>query len=161
MNKNEKVKTINNKVGQNKAQYNLDRQTAKISALSSGNFSKYEFLTGKDVLSQKDLLEKAAAWKRFEYSPLGSVLKKQTSVVQKQYQGLNKLLSLIKTKNQHLKCMINQICYITVNTVFKNFDNLSFRSRYSFLAQFFNDLNKFNKLKTQKQKRKNVYDTAS
>ena len=35
---------------QNTAQYNLDRQTAKISASSLGSFSKLEFLTGKDVL---------------------------------------------------------------------------------------------------------------
>ena len=40
---NGKIKTINNKIEQNKAQYDLDGQTAKISALSSGNISKYEF----------------------------------------------------------------------------------------------------------------------
>ena len=56
----EKIKVIKNKIEQNKAQYVLDRQTAKISALSSGNVSKYEFLTDKDVLPEKDLLEKAA-----------------------------------------------------------------------------------------------------
>ena len=39
----EKVKTINNKIELNKAQYNLDRETAKISALSSGNVDKYNF----------------------------------------------------------------------------------------------------------------------
>ena len=33
----EKIKTIDNKIEQNKAQYNLDKQTAKISALSPGN----------------------------------------------------------------------------------------------------------------------------
>ena len=43
---NEKIKTNNNKIEQNKAQYILDRQTAKISALSSGNVGKNEFLTG-------------------------------------------------------------------------------------------------------------------
>ena len=37
----EKVKVINNKIDQNKAQYDLDRQIAKISVLSSGNVSKY------------------------------------------------------------------------------------------------------------------------
>ena len=36
----DKIKTINKKIEQNKAQYNLDRQTAKISALSSENLSK-------------------------------------------------------------------------------------------------------------------------
>ena len=53
-----KFKAINNKIEQNKAQYNLDRQTAKISALSSGNVSKYEFLTGKDVLPEKTYWKK-------------------------------------------------------------------------------------------------------
>ena len=56
----EKIKVIKNKIEQNKAQYILDRQTAKISALSSGNVSKYEFLTDKDFLPEKVLLEKAA-----------------------------------------------------------------------------------------------------
>ena len=76
----EKIKTINNTIKQNKAQYNLDRQTAKISAFSSGNVGKYEFQTGKDVLPEKYLLEKAATIKKFEYSPLGSELKKQTEL---------------------------------------------------------------------------------
>ena len=67
----EKIKTINNKIELNKAQYNLDRQIAKISALSSGNVSKYEFMTKKDVLPENVLLEKAAAFKIYEYSPLG------------------------------------------------------------------------------------------
>ena len=71
----QKIKTINNKTKQNKAQYNLDRQTVKIFALSSGNVSKYEFLTGKGVLPEKDLLEKATTMKRFECSPLGKELK--------------------------------------------------------------------------------------
>ena len=38
---NEKIKTTNNKIVQSKAQYNLDRQTAKISVLSSAIVSKY------------------------------------------------------------------------------------------------------------------------
>ena len=70
-----KIKTMDGKIEQNKAQYHLDKQTAKISALSSGNDSKDEFLTGKGVLPEKDLLEKAATSKRFEHSPLGSKLK--------------------------------------------------------------------------------------
>ena len=87
----EKIKTIDNKTEQNKAQYNLDRQTAKLFALSLGIVSKYEFFTGKDVLSEKDLVEKAAALKRFEYSPLGKELKKQINVAEKQYQNFDKI----------------------------------------------------------------------
>ena len=63
MSVSEKIKAINNKIKQNKTQYSLDWQAAKISALSSGNVSKYEFLTGKDVLPKKFLLEKAPAIK--------------------------------------------------------------------------------------------------
>ena len=100
MNISEKIKAINNEIKQNKVQYDLGRHTAKISALSSGNVSKYEFLTGKDVLPEKDLIGKAAALNKFEYSPLGKELKAQTSVAEKQYQGLNKFLSLMKKKNQ-------------------------------------------------------------
>ena len=81
----EKIKTIDNNIERNRTQYSLDRKTAKISALSSGNVSKYEFLTGRDVLPEQDLLEKAATTKRFEYSPLGKELKAQTDIVKKQY----------------------------------------------------------------------------
>ena len=74
------------KSSKKRAQYELERKTAKISALSSENVSKYEFLTGKDVLLEKNLLEKAVTIKRFEYSLLGKELKKQTRTVGKHYQ---------------------------------------------------------------------------
>ena len=77
----EKIKTIDYKIEQKKTQYDLDRETAKISGLSSANVSKYEFLTGK---------EKAATIKTFEYSLLGKELKAQTDLAEKQYQGLDK-----------------------------------------------------------------------
>ena len=100
----EKIKAINNKIEQNKAQHHLDRQTAKISVLSSGNVSKYEFLIGKDVLPKKDLLEKAATIKRFEYLPLAKKLKKETSVaVSKSIKNSTIFLSLIKMKSKKQK----------------------------------------------------------
>ena len=52
---NEKIKTNDSKIKQNKAQFNLDKQTAKISALLSGNVGIYEFLTGTNFLSEKKL----------------------------------------------------------------------------------------------------------
>ena len=55
----EKIKAINDKIEQNKAQYDLDRQTSEISVLSSENVSKYQFLAGKDVLPEKYSLEKS------------------------------------------------------------------------------------------------------
>ena len=65
-----KTKINDKKIEQNKAQYNLDRKTAKIFALSSANINKYDFLTEKDVLPEKDLK------KRFENYPLVKELKK-------------------------------------------------------------------------------------
>ena len=93
----EKTKTIDKKIEQNQTQYNLDRQTDQISALSSGNVSKYEFLTGKDLSSEKEQLEKAAALKRFEYSPLGKAFEKQTNVLK------NKQRLLITTTKKQTK----------------------------------------------------------
>ena len=46
----EKIKAIDNKTEQNKAQYDLDRQSFNISALSLGNVGKYEFLTGNYII---------------------------------------------------------------------------------------------------------------
>ena len=66
----------------NKTQYNLER----ISALSSGNVRKYEFLTWKDILPEKDLLEKTDTIKRFEYLPLSRELKAETDNAKKLYQ---------------------------------------------------------------------------
>ena len=61
-----------------KARYSLDSLAAKASALSLGTVGKYEFLTGEEALLEKNLLEKAATIKRFEYLLLGIELKKQT-----------------------------------------------------------------------------------
>ena len=40
-----KLKTIDKKFEQNNVEYHLHKQTSNISALPSGNVSKYEFLT--------------------------------------------------------------------------------------------------------------------
>ena len=49
-------------------QYDLDRKVAKISSLSSNNFDKYEYLTGKDLGLKPSTVEQA----KFEYSSLGN-----------------------------------------------------------------------------------------
>ena len=106
----EKTKTINNQIEDNKTQCDLQRETAKISALLSGIVSTYECLTDKGILPEKDLLEKAGTMERFQYSPLGTKLKSQTDIARKQYQKVN----------QHLKNIIDQIKPTTATTVFMN-----------------------------------------
>ena len=52
----EKIKIINNKIQQNKAQNNLETKTAKMSVLPWGSIGKYGVLTGEDILLEKELL---------------------------------------------------------------------------------------------------------
>ena len=59
------MKILDDKIRSNKAQYDLDRQNAKISTLSSGELDKYEYLTGEDLEYKPDLVQKA----KFEYCP--------------------------------------------------------------------------------------------
>ena len=51
----EKIEEIDNKIEQSEAKYYLDRQTVKISALSSGHVGKWKTLTDEDFLSEKGL----------------------------------------------------------------------------------------------------------
>ena len=55
----DQIKIVNRKIMQNKAQYDLDREAAKISALSSNNLDKYEYLTGEDLGIKSSTVEKA------------------------------------------------------------------------------------------------------
>ena len=67
----DELKTLDNKIKANQAQYDLRREAAKISALSSKDLlEKYEYLTGEDLGHRPSVLEKT----KFEYSPLGAVL---------------------------------------------------------------------------------------
>ena len=68
----DQIKILNRKITQNGSQYDLDRKTGKISALSSNNLDKYEYLTGEDLRYKPSVFEKA----KFEYSPLGKILKR-------------------------------------------------------------------------------------
>ena len=69
-------------------------------ALPLGNVSKYEFLTGKDGLPEKGLLEKAATVKRLENSPLGSELEKQTDITKCQYKLFKDQINVISNNKE-------------------------------------------------------------
>ena len=66
----DQIKILNRKSKQNEAQYDLDREGAKISALSSNILDKYEYLTGEDLGLKPGTVEQD----KFEYSPLGKIL---------------------------------------------------------------------------------------
>ena len=69
---NEQVKILDDKIKSNKAQYDLDREAAKISALSSKDLEKYEYLTGEDIGYKPDVIQR----EMFEYSPFGEAFNK-------------------------------------------------------------------------------------
>ena len=69
---NYQVKILDRKIKQNEAQYDLDRKAAKISAFSSDNLVKYQYLTGEDLILKLSTVEQA----KFEYSPWGKVFNK-------------------------------------------------------------------------------------
>ena len=74
--------TIDDQIRDEKIQYNINREAAKISALASGKIDKYEYLTGEEILpsNQQQIIELA----KFTYSPLGKAFQKQTKAIEDQ-----------------------------------------------------------------------------
>ena len=74
--------TINDQIKDEKLQYDINREAAKISALSSGKLHKYEYLNGEDILpsNQQQITEQT----KFTYSPLGKAFHKQIKTIEDQ-----------------------------------------------------------------------------
>ena len=90
--------TINDQIRDEKLQYHINKEVAKISALSSGKIHKYEYLTSEDILSsnQNQIIEQA----RFTYSPLGKAFDQQIKTIEDQGQKQADALSDLKPKEQ-------------------------------------------------------------
>ena len=107
----------------------MNIKTAKISTSPSGNISKLEFLTGKDVLPKKDLLGKAAAIKIVEYFPLDTELKAQASAAEKQYLTLGEVFEPNKKEQKsHAK---STLVYSKSFTLYKYYNTEEF-TKHSF-----------------------------
>ena len=108
----DQIKILDRKIKQNEAQYDLGREAAKISAFSSNNLDKYEYLTGEDLGLKPSTVEQA----KFEYSPLGKIFNKGLSKDDKK--EILKTLENIKDKNDELLNTFN-----TTNETPKNKTN--------------------------------------
>ena len=86
---------INDQIRDEKLQYDIDREAAKTSVLSSGKIGKYEDLTGEGILpsNQQQITEQA----KFTYSPLGKAFEKQIKTIEDQGQ---KQVENLKPKEQ-------------------------------------------------------------
>ena len=165
----DQIKNLSRKVKQNESQHDLDREAAKISALSSNNLDKYELLTGEDLGLKPSTIEQT----KYEYSPLGKIFNKGLSEDDKK-EGLFKRLENIKDKNEELinrftttnkapKNKINnqsQKLIYDVNHSFaklRNIDDikkLSLDSMFNLMKEYHKKFNSLNKLKPQKENNK-------
>ena len=74
--------TIDDKIIDENLQYNIHRETAKISALSSDKIDKNEYLTGEKILPSDQIRIKKQA--KFTYSLFGKAFEKQTKTLEEQ-----------------------------------------------------------------------------
>ena len=86
----DQIKILDRKIMQKEAQYDLDRKAAKISAVSSNNLDKYEYLTGKDLGIKPSTVEQA----KFEYFPLGKFSNKDLKEEEKKEGLLRRLKNI-------------------------------------------------------------------
>ena len=89
--------TIDDKIRDEKLQYDVNREAAKILALSSDKIHKYEYLTGENILpsSNQQIIEQA----RFTYSPLGKAFEKQIETIKDQGKKRVDALNTLKSDN--------------------------------------------------------------
>ena len=71
--------TTNDQIRDEELQYGINREAAKISALSSGNLHKHEYLTGEDILSSNH--QQMIKQDKFTCSPLGKSFEKQLKTI--------------------------------------------------------------------------------
>ena len=91
--------TLEDQIRDEKLQYDINREAAKISALSSNKIDKYEYLAGEDILpsNQQQIIEQA----KFTYYPLEKAFEKQTKTIEDQ--GKKQIDTLADLKPKEIK----------------------------------------------------------
>ena len=92
--------TIEDQIKDEKLQYDINREAAEISALSSGKLDKYEHLTGEEILpsNQQQIIQQA----KFNYSPLGKAIEKQIKTIKDQGEKQVVALESLKAPDKKL-----------------------------------------------------------
>ena len=91
---------IEDQIKDEKLQYDINREAAKISTLSSGKLDKYEYLTGEEILpsNQQQIIQQT----KFNYSPLGKAIEKQIKTIKDQGEKLVVALESLKASDKKL-----------------------------------------------------------
>ena len=139
MTKFDQIKILDNKFKTNKAQYMLDRKNAEISAKSSGELDKYEYLTGEDLDYKTDALTQA----KFEYSPLGKALTFGSTKEDKKERLLKRLANINKANDLH------NLRYINADIRPRNIDYYLLNKDKFDMRRFYEA---YNKLKSPEEK---------
>ena len=135
----DELKILDDKISANQAEYDLDREAAKISAFSTKELDQYEYLIGEDIGYKPGLIEKA----KFEYSSLGEAFNK-----------------LSKTNDQISKDKYdNDLVYDSRHNFNKyrvsNFNEISsIDSKFDIVNKFYKDFKKLVDVKSKKRKKK-------
>ena len=92
--------TIEDQIKDEKLQYAINREAAKISVLSSGKLDKYEYLTGEEILpsNQQQIIQQA----KFNYFPLGKAIEKQIKTIKDQGEKQVAALESLKASDKKL-----------------------------------------------------------
>ena len=139
MTRKEQVKILDDKIKANNAQYNLDRMNAEISAYSSGDLPKSEYLTKKDLGYKPDAFEQA----KFEYSPLGKVFTDGLDKFDRK-EGLLKRLKNIEDRSNNQLLAIKNIPRPAMKGSFENDDenngNFGSDDKYKTIQDFKQEL---------------------
>ena len=87
---------IDDQVRGEKLQYDINREAAKITAISLGKIDKYEYLTGEEILpsNKRQITEQV----KFTYSPLGKAFEKQIKTIDDQGKKQVEILENLKPK---------------------------------------------------------------
>ena len=127
MTKFDQIKILDNKIKANKVQYMLDRKNAEISAKSSGELDKYEYLTGEDLDYKPDALTQA----KFEYSPLSKTITFGSTKEDKKEGLLKRLANINKANDLHnLRYINNSIRPRDIDYYLLNKDKINARRFY-------------------------------
>ena len=134
----DQLKIIGNKIKANHAQYDLNRLAAKISAYSSDDLRKYEYLTGEDLGYKPSVIEQA----KFDYSPLGMSLSK--AFKKDEVKSVARSKSDFNYDSNH--------AFFKFYKGYDEFEEMSLDSKYNRMKEFNKLLISFKSVKTKKNR---------
>ena len=142
----DELNILDDKIKTNQAQYDLDREAAKISALSPKELDQYEYLTGEDLGYKPGVVEKV----KFEYSPLGEALSNKAK------SKTDKRNKVVNTNKQDKNLFYDSLHSFVKFKDVSDFKELSLDSMHKKLNDFYKKFTMFKKLNPQTKEKENL-----